>query len=149
MSIRSLTDFMEVSLRSARRLASTATVTGRRGPQVDASVRGADFWWPKLRTFGGHQCGPLMAISADFFVAMDIAPQHAICTHDLHYQISRARRVLRERHLHHRRLLSWQLAPTERRPALRRPAGHKKTINPAIARSRHVRRLPTEATTPS
>jgi hypothetical protein len=34
-------------------------------------VRGADFWWPKLRTFGGHQCGPLMAISADFFVAMD------------------------------------------------------------------------------
>src|SRR5665213_2240374 len=71
MSIRSLTDFMEVSLRSARRLASTATVTGRRGPQVDASVRGADFRWPKLRTFGGHQCGPLMAISADFFVAMD------------------------------------------------------------------------------
>src|ERR1019366_8105996 len=71
MSIRSLTDFMEVSLRSARRLASTATVTGRRGPQVDASVRGADFWWPKLRTFGGHQCGPLMAISADFLVAMD------------------------------------------------------------------------------
>ncbi len=43
-----------------------ATVT-----QVDASVRGADFWWPKLRTFGGHQCGPLMAISADFLVAMD------------------------------------------------------------------------------
>src|ERR1022692_5177268 len=71
MSIRSLTDFMEVSLRSARRLGCTATVTGRRGPQVDASVRGADFSWPKLRTFGGHQCGPLMAISADFFVAMD------------------------------------------------------------------------------
>jgi hypothetical protein len=31
----------------------------------------ADFWWPKLRTFGGHKCGPLMAISADFSVAMD------------------------------------------------------------------------------
>src|ERR1019366_4794809 len=71
MSIRSLTDFMEVSLRSERRLGCTATVTGRRGPQVDTSVRGADFWWPKLRTFGGHQCGPLMAISADFLVAMD------------------------------------------------------------------------------
>src|ERR1022692_448520 len=71
MSIRSLTDFIEVSLRSARRLARTATVTGRRNPQVDASVRGADFWWPKLRTFGGHRCGPLMAISADFFVATD------------------------------------------------------------------------------
>src|ERR1017187_5747434 len=71
MSIRSLTDFMEVSLRSEGRLGCTATVTGRRGPQVDTSVRGADFWWPKLRTFGGHQCGPLMAISADFLVAMD------------------------------------------------------------------------------
>jgi hypothetical protein len=62
---------MEVSLRSVRRLANTATVTGRRDPQVDASVRGADFSWPKMRTFGGHECGPLMAISADFLVAMD------------------------------------------------------------------------------
>src|ERR1022692_2151883 len=75
MSIRSLTDFIEVSLRSARRLARTATVTGRRDPQVDASVRGADFSWPKLRTFGGHQRGPLMAISADFLVATDIWSQ--------------------------------------------------------------------------
>ena len=25
----------------------------------------------KMRTFGGHECGPLMAISADFLVAMD------------------------------------------------------------------------------
>jgi hypothetical protein len=63
MSIRSLTDFMEVSLRSVRRLARTATVTGRRGRQVDVSARAADFWWPTVR--------PLMAISADFLVAMD------------------------------------------------------------------------------
>ena len=62
---------MELSLRSERRLASTATVTGRRDPQVDASVRGADFSWPKTRTFGGHECGPLLAISADFLVATD------------------------------------------------------------------------------
>ena len=71
MSIRSLTDFMEVSLRSVRRLASTATVTGRGDPQVDASVRGADFSWPKTGTSGGHQCGLFMAISADFLVATD------------------------------------------------------------------------------
>jgi hypothetical protein len=78
MSIRSLTDFIEVSLRSVRRLANTATVTGRRDPQVDASVRGADFSWPKMRTFGGHECGPLMAISADLLVAMDTSPGEGI-----------------------------------------------------------------------
>jgi hypothetical protein len=73
MSIRSLADFMEESLRSERRLASTATVTGRRGPQVDASAKGADISWPELRTSGGHRCGLLMAKSADFLVATDIA----------------------------------------------------------------------------
>src|SRR5271169_1969989 len=71
MSIRSLADFMEVSPRSVRRLASTATVTGRGDPHVDASARGADFWWPKTGTSGGHQCGLFMAISADFLVATD------------------------------------------------------------------------------
>src|SRR5271163_1903939 len=73
MSIRSLADFMEVSPRSVRRLDCTATVTGRGDPQVDASARGADFWWPKVRTGDGHQCGVLMAKSADIFVAMDSA----------------------------------------------------------------------------
>src|SRR5271163_2173378 len=71
MSIRSLADFMEVSPRSVRRLASTATVTGRGDPLVDASARGADFSWPKAGTSGGHQCGLFMAISADFLVATD------------------------------------------------------------------------------
>ena len=71
MSIRSLADFMEESLRSERRLASTATVTGRRGPQVDASAKGADIWWPELRTSHGHRCGLFMAKSADFLVATD------------------------------------------------------------------------------
>ena len=71
MSIRSLADFMEVSPRSVRRLACTATVTGRGDPQVDASARGADFWWPRMRTSGGHQCGLFMAKSADFLVATD------------------------------------------------------------------------------
>src|SRR5271169_4679808 len=74
MSIRSLADFMEVSPRSVRRLASTATVTGRGDPHVDASARGADFWWPKTGTSGGHQCGLFMAISADFLVATDSSP---------------------------------------------------------------------------
>ena len=73
MSIRSLADFMEVSPRSVRRLASTATVTGRGDPHVDASARGADFSWPKTGTSGGHQCGLFMAISADFLVATDNA----------------------------------------------------------------------------
>ena len=73
MSIRSLADFMEVSPRSVRRLASTATVTGRGDPHVDASARGADFSWPKTGTSRGHQCGLFMAISADFLVATDIA----------------------------------------------------------------------------
>ena len=72
MSIRSLADFMEVSPRSVRRLASTATVTGRGDPHVDASARGADFSWPKTGTSRGHQCGLFMAISADFLVATDI-----------------------------------------------------------------------------
>src|SRR5271155_1068308 len=71
MSIRSLADFMEVSPRSVRRLDSTATVTGRGDPHVDASARGADFSWPKTGTSGGHQCGLFMAISADFLVATD------------------------------------------------------------------------------
>ncbi len=71
MSIRSLADFMEVSPRSVRRLASTATVTGRGDPRVDASARGADFSWPKTGTSRGHQCGLFMAISADFLVATD------------------------------------------------------------------------------
>ena len=71
MSIRSLADFMEASPRSVRRLACTATVTGRGDPQVDASARGADFSWPTMRTSRGHQCGLLMAKSADFFVATD------------------------------------------------------------------------------
>jgi hypothetical protein len=40
MSMRSLTGFIEASPRSVRRLASTATVTGRGNPQVDGSVGG-------------------------------------------------------------------------------------------------------------
>src|SRR5271166_664385 len=61
MSMRSLADFMEASPRSVRRLACTATVTGRGDPHVDASARGADFSWPKTGTSRGHQCGLLMA----------------------------------------------------------------------------------------
>src|SRR5271165_3014720 len=74
MSMRSLADFMEASPRSVRRLACTATVTGRGDPHVDASARGADFSWPKTGTSGGHQCGLLMAKSADFLVATDTLP---------------------------------------------------------------------------
>ena len=75
--MRSLADFMEVSPRSVRRLDCTATVTGRGDPLVDASARGADFWWPKTGTSGGHQCGLFMAISADFLVATDTRTAYA------------------------------------------------------------------------
>jgi len=51
MSMCSLTDFIEVSLGPERMLASTATVTGQGAPQVDTSVRGEDFSWPKAGTF--------------------------------------------------------------------------------------------------
>ena len=62
MSICSLADFMEASPRSVRRLACTATVTGR-GPSRGCFSEGADFSWPKLRTTCGHQCGHFMAKS--------------------------------------------------------------------------------------
>jgi hypothetical protein len=47
----SFTDFMEMSLGPERMLAATATVTGQGTSQVDASVRGGDFSWPKAGTF--------------------------------------------------------------------------------------------------
>ena len=82
MSIRSLADFMEVSPRSVRRLACTATVTGRGDPHVDASARGADFSWPKTGTSRGHQCGLFMAKSADFLVATDMGVPSAAIVED-------------------------------------------------------------------
>ena len=57
MSIRSLTDFIELSLRSVRCWFGTATVTGRRDTQVDGQ--------PGVGTFAGHQRGLSMATSGD------------------------------------------------------------------------------------
>src|ERR1700686_1041418 len=51
MSMCSLTDFIEVSLGPERMLVRTATVTGQGASQVDTSVRGGDFSWPKAGTF--------------------------------------------------------------------------------------------------
>jgi hypothetical protein len=51
MSMCSLTDFIEASLGPVRMLAATATVTGEGASQVDTSVRGGDFSWPKVGTF--------------------------------------------------------------------------------------------------
>src|SRR5271165_3777193 len=58
MSMCSLTDFIERSPWSVRRLASTATVTGQGVAQVDPAVRGGDFSWPKT--------GTSVATSGDF-----------------------------------------------------------------------------------
>jgi hypothetical protein len=52
-------------------LACTATVTGQGASKVDPSVRGGDFSWPKTGTFHGHQRGPQLAITGDFFMATD------------------------------------------------------------------------------
>jgi hypothetical protein len=57
MSMCSLTDFIETSLGPVRMLAATATVTGQGASQVDTSVRGEDFSWPKA--------GTLVATSGD------------------------------------------------------------------------------------
>ncbi len=61
---------------------------------MDTSVRGADFSWPKLRTFGGHRCGPLMAISADFLVAMDTQDLGGRCGGRLFF-VSRAGEMIK------------------------------------------------------
>src|SRR5205823_4100159 len=71
MSIRSLTDFIELSPGRCGGGLGTATVTGRGTLEVDASVRGGDFHWPTARTFRGHQRGPHLATSGDFFMATD------------------------------------------------------------------------------
>ena len=70
----SLTDFIETSLGRCGGWVSTATVTGQGASWVDPSVRGGDFSWPKAGTFRGHQWGPQLAITGDFFMATDIDP---------------------------------------------------------------------------
>jgi hypothetical protein len=71
MSMCSLTDFIETSLGRCGGLVSTATVTGQGASLVDPSVRGGDFSWPKTGTSRGHQRGPQLAITGDFFMATD------------------------------------------------------------------------------
>ena len=73
MSMCSLTDFIETSLGRCGGLVSTATVTGQGASWVDPSVRGGDFSWPKAGTSRGHQRGPQLAITGDFFMATDMA----------------------------------------------------------------------------
>jgi hypothetical protein len=72
----SLTDFIETSLGRCGGLVSTATVTGQGASLVDASVRGGDFSWPKTGTSRGHQRGPQLAITGDFFMATDNLDAH-------------------------------------------------------------------------
>ena len=64
-----LTDFIETSLWSVRRLVSTATVAGQGASLVDPSVRGGDFSWPKTGTPHGQKRGHQLAITGDFFMA--------------------------------------------------------------------------------
>ena len=54
----------------------TATVTGRGTLGVDTSVRNEDFRWPPAGTSRGHQQGPHLATSGDFFMATDMRTPH-------------------------------------------------------------------------
>ena len=71
MSMCSLTDFIETSPWSVRRFGSHRHRHRPGDLLVDPSVRGGDFSWPKAGTFRGHQRGPQLAITGDFFVATD------------------------------------------------------------------------------
>ena len=71
MSMCSLTDFIETSLGRCGGWVSTATVTGQGASCVDPSVRGGGLLVAKTGTFRGHQRGPQLAITGDFFMATD------------------------------------------------------------------------------